>query len=75
MSEPRQACWTLFFVCFDFKISYRPGTKNVKADALSQLHAPDDSPECPEFIVPSKLIISPIQWSLDDTLASSSEPV
>lgn len=33
--NPRQARWSLFFTRFNFHISYRPGTKNTKADALS----------------------------------------
>lgn len=31
----RQARWSLFFSRFDFKITYRPGSQNGKADALS----------------------------------------
>jgi hypothetical protein len=34
--NPRQARWPLFFTCFVFTLSYRPGYQNVKADALSQ---------------------------------------
>ncbi|KAI4874604.1 hypothetical protein NFI96_006457, partial [Prochilodus magdalenae] len=33
----RQARWSLFFSRFDFRITYRPGTRNAKADALSRL--------------------------------------
>ncbi|KAK3527107.1 hypothetical protein QTP86_010887, partial [Hemibagrus guttatus] len=33
--NPRQARWALFFTRFNFTIYYRPGSKNVKADALS----------------------------------------
>ncbi len=31
----RQAHWALFFGRFDFTISFRPGSKNLKPDALS----------------------------------------
>ncbi|KAK1806240.1 hypothetical protein P4O66_000120 [Electrophorus voltai] len=34
--NPRQARWGLFFAQFDFTLSYRPGTKNIKPDALSR---------------------------------------
>ncbi len=34
--NPRQARWTLFFTRFHFTVTYRPGTKNTKADALSR---------------------------------------
>ncbi len=36
--NPRQARWALFFTRFQFKISYRPGPRNIKADALSRIH-------------------------------------
>ncbi len=31
--NPRQARWSLFFSRFVFTVTYRPGTKNIKADA------------------------------------------
>ncbi|CAJ0954229.1 unnamed protein product [Ranitomeya imitator] len=39
--NPRQARWSLFFSRFDFVVSYLPGSKNVKADALSRSFLPD----------------------------------
>ncbi|CAJ0941203.1 unnamed protein product [Ranitomeya imitator] len=45
--NPRQARWSLFFSRFDFVDSYLPGSKNVKADALSRSFVPD-SPGVPE---------------------------
>ena len=33
----RQARWALLFTRFNFTISYHPGSKNVKPDALSRL--------------------------------------
>ncbi|CAJ0968840.1 unnamed protein product, partial [Ranitomeya imitator] len=39
--NPRQARWSLFFSRFDFVVSYLPGSKNVKADALSRSFWPD----------------------------------
>ncbi|CAJ0967229.1 unnamed protein product [Ranitomeya imitator] len=45
--NPRQARWSLFFSRFDFLVSYLPGSKNVKADALSRSFVPD-SPGVPE---------------------------
>ncbi|CAJ0968812.1 unnamed protein product [Ranitomeya imitator] len=37
----RQTRWSLFFSRFDFVVSYLPGSKNVKADALSRSFSPD----------------------------------
>ncbi len=34
--NPRQARWALFFTRFQFTVTYRPGTKNTKADTLSR---------------------------------------
>jgi len=61
--NPRQARWALFFTRFDFTISYRPGSKNVKADALSRIHCLEENNEDPEPIIPERLIVSPISWS------------
>ncbi|CAJ0929529.1 unnamed protein product [Ranitomeya imitator] len=46
--NPRQARWSLFFSRFDFVVSYLPGSKNVKADALSRSFLLD-SPGVPEL--------------------------
>ncbi|KAL0147444.1 hypothetical protein M9458_057253 [Cirrhinus mrigala] len=51
----------------NFKITYRPGTKNVTADALSRQFSAD-SPAEPETILPPDLIISPIVWDLDQNI-------
>lgn len=61
----RQAWWSLFFSRFNFQITYRPGSKNGKADDLSRLHEKDqaDSSE-PEGVVASSIILAPIQWDI-----------
>ncbi|KAK3521377.1 hypothetical protein QTP70_004115 [Hemibagrus guttatus] len=61
--NPRQARWALFFTRFNCTISYRPGSKNTKADALSRMFAPEESPETPEPILPENLFVSPITWN------------
>lgn len=35
--NPHQARWAILFARFDFTPSYRPGSKNAKADALSRV--------------------------------------
>ncbi|KAK3522476.1 hypothetical protein QTP86_014093 [Hemibagrus guttatus] len=52
--NPRQARWALLFTRFNFTISYRPGSKNTKADALSRLFTPEENTEEPETILPEK---------------------
>ncbi|KAK3513204.1 hypothetical protein QTP70_009747 [Hemibagrus guttatus] len=71
--NPRQARWALFFTRFKFTISYRPGSKNVKADALSRIYGPDIASEDPEPVLPEKIFASPISWS-EGTLPESGAP-
>lgn len=70
--NPRQARWALFFTRFSFSISYRPGSQNVKADALSRIHSLEEGHNQPEPILPSHLIASPIVWALDEEIAAAS---
>lgn len=59
---PRQARWSLFFTRFHFTLSYRPRSKNTKADALSRLDHTEhvnDHEEC---------IINALEWELDQKL-------
>ncbi|KAG1931368.1 retrotransposable element, partial [Pimephales promelas] len=69
--NPRQARWALFFTRFNF--TYRPGHKNIKADALSRQFQPDSSPSVSETILPPAIVVSPIQWSLDDHIAEATQ--
>ncbi|KAK3553387.1 hypothetical protein QTP70_003551 [Hemibagrus guttatus] len=71
--NPRQARWALFFTRFKFAISYRPGSKNVKADALSRIYGRDIASEDPEPVLPEKIFASPISWS-EGTLPESGAP-
>ncbi|KAL0165965.1 hypothetical protein M9458_037809, partial [Cirrhinus mrigala] len=67
---PRQARWALFFTRFHFSISYRPGSKNVRADALSRLSEPEEMSETPSNIIPAHLIVSPIEWTSPPAVAT-----
>ncbi len=69
--NPRQARWALFFTRFRFTVTYRPGHKNLKADALSRLHQPDPSPDCPEPILSPTVFVCPIEWALDDQIRAA----
>ncbi len=64
--NPRQARWALFFTRFNFVISYRPGSKNVKADALSRQYDCAQRNRSPELIIPKKRILAPIRRSIED---------
>lgn len=62
--NPHQAHWSLFFTCFQFTVTYRPGSKNSKADALSRHHNPSTDNVTPESILPPSVIIAPITWDI-----------
>ncbi len=56
-----------------FPVQDRPGPRNIKADAKSRIHAPEESKEEPEGIIPAEIISSPIQWT-SPPVASSNPP-
>uniref|UniRef100_A0A3B4CC50 Gypsy retrotransposon integrase-like protein 1 n=1 Tax=Pygocentrus nattereri TaxID=42514 RepID=A0A3B4CC50_PYGNA len=66
----RQARWSLFFSRFDFSISFRPGQRNTKADALSRIFAVEEEEESsdPERILPPTVQIAVIQWEFDEQI-------
>ncbi len=67
----RQARWALFFTRFNFKITYRPGSQNTKADALSRLYESSTSNPNPELILPPSIILAPIQWDIMTEIAEA----
>uniref|UniRef100_A0A8C6L3L3 Gypsy retrotransposon integrase-like protein 1 n=1 Tax=Nothobranchius furzeri TaxID=105023 RepID=A0A8C6L3L3_NOTFU len=73
--NPRQSRWSMFFARFNFMISFRPGTKNVKPDALSRQYSSDREPE-PATILPPSCIIGSITWDIKDKVleAQKTEP-
>ena len=61
----RQARWTLFFGRFKFTLTYRPGSRNVKPDALSRQFAVEDSPGEPEPILSKACLVSTLTWEIE----------
>ncbi len=61
----------IFFTRFRFTVTYRPGHKNLKADALSRLHQPDPSGDCPEPILSPTVFVCPIEGALDDQIRAA----
>ncbi|KAI4902633.1 hypothetical protein NFI96_002208 [Prochilodus magdalenae] len=70
--NPRQARWSLFFSRFDFKITFRPGSRNTKADSLSRIYDSEDTalPD-PEPILDPKVVLAPVRWELDNEIDQS----
>ncbi|XP_067220254.1 gap junction alpha-6 protein-like [Chanodichthys erythropterus] len=56
---------------FNFTVSYHPGNKNCKDDALSRLCQPDPENPDPEPILPPAMIVSPIQWSINQRISEA----
>ncbi|KAK3515156.1 hypothetical protein QTP70_008183 [Hemibagrus guttatus] len=74
--NPWQARWAMFFTCFVFTVTYRPGSKNGKADALSRQFEVANEPAQPDVILPATTILAPVQWNLVEELrrAHADEP-
>ncbi len=61
----RQAQWTLFFGRFDFTISYRPGSKNTKPDALSHQFGSSEDGSTTETILPNGRVVGAVVWEIE----------
>lgn len=65
---PRQARWSLFFNRFDFVLSYRSGSKNLKPDALSRIYSNTPRERNPEAIIPQSKILAPLRWGFESAI-------
>ncbi|KAK3524953.1 hypothetical protein QTP86_011740 [Hemibagrus guttatus] len=74
--NPRQARWAIFFTRFMFTVTYHPGSKNGKADALSRQFEMVNEPGKPDLILPATAILVPVQWNLVEEIrrAHTDEP-
>lgn len=60
-----EARWAFFFSRFDFTLTYRPGSRNIKPDALSHQYFSED-PNCtPDPILPPGRIIAQLSWGIE----------
>ncbi|KAI2646964.1 Transposon Tf2-9 polyprotein [Labeo rohita] len=72
----RQARWALYFTRFRFQVTYRPGSQNTKADALSRVHEPGQPTNPPEPVLPTSIIVAPVVWDIltEITEAQNQDP-
>ena len=63
--NPRQARWSLFFSRFNFVVTFRPGIKNVKADALSRCFPGGGNSEDPGPILAEGVVVSALYSDLE----------
>lgn len=71
--DSRQARWSLFFNRFHFSISYRPGSRNIKPDALSrQFDLANDPPDAPT-VLPAGVRIGAVSWEVEEDIRRALE--
>jgi len=68
----RQARRALFFTCFNFTVTYRPGSKNDKAVALSRQHESMPLPKTDQSIISPTLILAPVQFDMTEVREAQS---
>ncbi|KAL0173462.1 hypothetical protein M9458_029430 [Cirrhinus mrigala] len=66
-----QARWSLFFTRFHFQVTYRPGSQNTKADALSRTYEPNLPTSSPDAIIPTSMIVAPVIWDIMTEIAEA----
>ena len=69
--NPRQARWSLFFNRFNFTLSYRLGSKNIKPDALSRLHHSSSDIERIDTILLARTMIAATQLKIVEVVERS----
>lgn len=63
--NPRQARWALFLGRFNFTLTYRPGSRNQKPDALSRQFAPSEEEGATEPILPPSCVVRAVTWEIE----------
>ena len=67
----RQARWSLFFSRFNFHLAYRPGSKNVKLDALSRYFEEEMKEIEENTILWPKIFIRAVEMDIEKTVKSA----
>lgn len=71
----RQARKALFFNRFNFTLSYRPGSRNTKPDALFHQFETNDFPRAPSTILPAAPVIGAFTWDIVSEVRQALEGV
>ncbi|XDV40677.1 hypothetical protein PO909_009714 [Leuciscus waleckii] len=72
--NPCQARWSLFFTRFNFTVTYQPGSKNGKADALSRIYKKAQVNLSNSHILDPSLVVAPIVWDIMMDIEYSQQP-
>lgn len=68
----RQARLALFFGRFNFNLTYRPGSKNIKPDALSRQFCPDsDRSLSSDTIIPKACLVGSLTWDIESVVKTA----
>ncbi|KAI3354783.1 hypothetical protein L3Q82_004526 [Scortum barcoo] len=62
---------SLFFSRFDFVLTYRPGSRNIKPDALSRQFSVEEKVQ-EENILPTSRVIAAITWDIENARPAGS---
>lgn len=69
----RLARWALFFSRFHFTITYRPGSRHVKPDALSRQFSTSERESDPGTILPDACVIGAVSWEIESLIREAQE--
>ncbi len=61
----RQARWALFFGRFNLSLTYHPGSRNTKPDALSRQFTSEDTGSVPDPILPATCFVATVSWEIE----------
>jgi len=64
----RKARWALFFSRFNFSLTYRPGSRNVKPDALSRLYSSDIPESTAVSILPKSCVVGALSLEINNII-------
>lgn len=64
----RQARWALFFSRFNFILTFRPGSRNTKPDALSRQFSTEEPTPEPESILSPACVVAAVSWEIKNTI-------
>lgn len=65
-----QACWAMFFARFEFTISYRSGSKNIKVESLSNIYPAPPKGKSEENILLKSCCVGVITWEIDQEIVN-----
>lgn len=66
----RQARWALFFGHFNFSLSFRPGSRNVKPNALSHLYSAEEK-NAQDPILPPSCFLGAITFEIENVVTQA----